>query len=191
MGSVIPLERSAERTAVLVTGHVRGAFVGETARYAGALGDCLDRAERAARANDPPRLVVWSAREGLRGLVERRVPVARVWDLAEAHRVVFGGGPADPGLVHGAAHGLDTARAAGAAGAAAGPSGAFRGDDLFGDFAGPSDAILGTDGMVRGRALDPEWRDDDDTRLLAWADLAGEVAARQEELLLAIGPRAR
>ena len=46
-----------------------------------------------------PRWVVWSAGNGLRGVVAAGVEVPRTWDLAEAHRLLHGGWSATPGHV--------------------------------------------------------------------------------------------
>ena len=53
----------------------------------GTIADLIAYAENAASQ----RWIVASAREGLAPLVAAGVPVARVWDLAEAHRLIFGG----------------------------------------------------------------------------------------------------
>ncbi|HEX6055768.1 MAG TPA: hypothetical protein VFY98_08150, partial [Intrasporangium sp.] len=53
-----------------------------------------------------PRWVVWSAGNGLRGVVAAGVEVPRTWDLAEAHRLLHGGWWATPGHVVAGCRGL-------------------------------------------------------------------------------------
>ena len=64
--------------------------------------------EAAARleAAASPRWVWWSAESAATPLVDAGVPVARAWDVAEAHRLLHGGWSATAGQCWAAAHGI-------------------------------------------------------------------------------------
>ena len=90
-----------------------------SARGAGAPGAPGDpRARRAARprlvdraaeleAAGPARWVWWSAATDAWPLASARLPLARCWDVAEAHRLLVGGWEATPQVAWAAAHRLD------------------------------------------------------------------------------------
>ena len=56
----------------------------------GALAEVVEAARR-LEADRSPRWVWWSAEAAAAPLVEAWVPVARAWDVAEAHRLLHGG----------------------------------------------------------------------------------------------------
>jgi len=137
--------------------------------------------ERAGR----PRWAVLSAGSGLAALVSAGVPVARVWDLAESHRLLHGGWRADAAYLWAVHERLDPDRLPR-------PSGA----DLF-DFADPHpepvdadpDSPVGPDGYLRIDALEPSWASTPQ-RLTGLADLVARLAREQRERLAALAPRA-
>jgi DNA polymerase-1 len=132
-----------------------------------------------------PRWVVWSARTGLAPVVAAGVHLARCWDLAEGHRVLVGGWPADPGLVWAAARQLDLS-------AAPRPALSRRPDqpDLFSSAPSTdSDDPLDTDGFLRAEALDPAWAINP-LRLEALARCAWTAYRAQVAALSEVGPRA-
>ena len=63
-------------------------------------------AARRLEADRSPRWVWWSAEAGAAPLVDAGVPVARAWDVAEAHRLLHGGWSATAGQCWAAAHGI-------------------------------------------------------------------------------------
>ena len=121
-----------------------------------------------------PRWVVWSAANGLRGVVAAGVEVPRTWDLSEAHRLLHGGWWATPGHVLAGCRGLPARevplpRRARRAGFDA---------DLF-DVAGPgSDDLLTATGQLRADALEG-WASTPD-RVAALAHLALECQREQD-----------
>ena len=124
-------------------------------------------AARSIEAELGPRWTWWST-PGVASFVAA-VRVARCWDLAAVHRLLYGGWRADPGLVWALARGLDPDDVP-----------AVRQPDLF-DL-GPSPAEL--DDPIRADGhLRPEWRAGEWAasagRLGRWADLALDVAVRQ------------
>ncbi|MCH8627123.1 DNA polymerase [Arsenicicoccus piscis] len=148
--------------------------------------DLLRRLELERR----PRWVWWDAGTDARRVLAT-VPVARAWDVAEAHRLLVGGWSARPGEAYATAHGLDPAaapveepddlfamalRPAAGSGAADGsdpdplvtPAGHLRADART--WAGSPD-----DGWARGRRL---------------AQAALETAQRQQQRLADRTPRA-
>ncbi len=132
-----------------------------------------------------PRWVVWSARAALLPIVAAGGPVARSWDVAEAHRLLVGGWRADPAVVWATLRRLPVEQI---------PQ--PRADDLLGLAASlhaapderPDDPI-GPDGHLRAEALTDEWLCTP-SRLAGTLDLLERVAGEQREALAAIGPRA-
>ena len=127
-----------------------------------------------------PRWVVWSCEEALAPLLEVTPGLrpTRVWDIAEAHRLLHGGWAAEPGRAWAAAHGLapDTVPAA--------PTG-----DLF-DLVGADDGpdLVRGDGHLRADAVTGAWLTTDD-RLVAWAGAALACAGLQRRQAAALGSR--
>jgi len=116
-----------------------------------------------------PRWVLWS-QDTARALVDADVRVARCWDLAAVHRLLFGGWRAEPGRVWAALHDL--------------PSSSIpetRPVDLFTALEpddGDLDEPLRTDGHLR-----PEWTDGGwatPPRIVRWAELALTASIQQE-----------
>ncbi len=152
----------------------------------------VDRLER----EQSPRWTWWSAAHDARPLVAARLPLARCWDVAEAHRLLAGGWEATPQLAWARARRLDAATLPAAS---AGDLFDF-GDDVddFGDDADDGDDANGTrgpddpvrpDGYLRPDAGSPAWPLTPD-RLVAWARAALDCAAAQETALAELGPRA-
>ena len=153
--------------------------VGTTAEIAAAVGDL-------PRSSDPVRWFVWSAAD-LAALTALGVPVARLWDCAEVHRLVRGGWRAGPQDIWCAVQGLDQSRAP------VGPR-----DDLF-DFGDVDDSpaagsLITPAGYLRGDAVTGRWQaaalPDDPMPLQEWARAAYLCAERQREVLERTGPRA-
>ncbi len=118
-----------------------------------------------------PRWVWWSAESAATPLVDAGVPVARAWDVAEAHRLLHGGWSATAGQCWAAAHGIpvDAVPAA--------PSG-----DLF-EFAADvppigADSLVDAAGHLRGDH--EEWLRDP-AHLPAWAQAALDTAHLQHD----------
>jgi DNA polymerase I len=193
----------------------RAALLGAGHRRVGPLEDVVAEAARIERER-APRWVWWEAATDAAPLSAARVPVARCWDVAEAHRLIVGGWEAGPHHAWATAHGLPTDEL---------PT-ASRGD-LF-DFTTPDDPTpdypapdypapdypapddptpdlttsdLSTAGAAGGPTrvvrpdgyLDPDagvatWLPDDDA-LVAWSEAALDCAERQAALLAGIGPR--
>jgi len=153
------------------------------------VGDLATVVRRAAEleVQQHPRWLVASAAEALRPLVAAGVRVQRCWDVAEVHRLLHGGWRADLARVWASANGLDPDRAPKPAG-----------DDLFdlldggsaagGDGADP-DAAVRPDGYLRPDVLDPSWATSE-RRFQAVAAALTKLAARQEQQLRDLGPRA-
>ena len=143
------------------------------------LADVVARAASLEREASP-RWVWWSAEDAAAPLVEARIPLARAWDVAEAHRLLHGGWSAAPGECWAAAHGIPVEDVP------APPT-----DDLFG-FAGRDDAPADRDSLldVRGhlRGDHGEWLTDP-AHLEAWARAALETAHLQHDGATATGPR--
>ena len=135
--------------------------------------------QRIADLTADGRWVTWSAAD-LSPLVHAGVPVPRVWDVAEAHRLLHGGWRADPATAWAAAHDLDPAQVP------APPS-----DDLFAlldeESAAPEELVR-PDGHLRADAT-TGWLSTLD-RALVWGHAAITVAQRQHAQLRALGPRA-
>ena len=134
--------------------------------------------EASGLAGSRVRWTWWSAVVDASGVVAAGVPVARCWDIAEAHRVLKGGWQADPQLCWATAHALslDSLPAE------------VRGD-LFDDFTRETDEVVRSDGYLEPAAGRPGWHPDDDA-LVAWGHAALECAERQAARLALVGPRA-
>jgi DNA polymerase I len=124
-----------------------------------------------------PRWVTWS-QETAQRLVPAGVRLATCWDVAAAHRLLFGGWRADPGWVWAHLRGLP-------AGEVPAPGPRSPGADLF-DTAGDGPDLVGPDGH-----LSPEWTRggwaDSPARLQAWARLAREAAELQGAAIASSG----
>ena len=71
----------------------------------GPLAEVVEAARR-LEADRSPRWVWWSAEAAAAPLVDAGVPVARAWDVAEAHRLLHGGWSATAGQCWAVAHGI-------------------------------------------------------------------------------------
>lgn len=181
LATVLPLLVAGDR-AVLGAGsgeHPGQVVVGPVPQVVDALARRLE--------DDAPRLVVVDARAAAAVLAHPRLAgprrVHRLWDVAEAHRLLAGGWAADPGLAWAHVTGLDpSTRPRSAAG------------DLF-DFAaepgadGDPESPYRPDGHLRADAFLPSWASTPD-RLVAAAGALSRLAARQAEALEALAPRA-
>ena len=136
---------------------------------------------------DAPRLVVVDAGSAAPVLAHPRLSgsqrVHRVWDVAEAHRLLAGGWAADPGLAWAHVAGLDpSTRPRSATG------------DLF-DFAadpaadGDPESPYRPDGHLRADAFTSSWATTP-ARLVAAAAALARLAERQVDALAALSPRA-
>lgn len=128
-----------------------------------------------------PRWVLWSNETAV-ALVRQGVRVATCWDAAAVHRLLFGGWRADPARVWAHLHGLPLATMPTA-----------RPLDLFsqvehGD-ADP-DGPLRSDGHLSAEWVGGGWAETPE-RLARWAELAAEVAARQQVRLTGLDAQAR
>ncbi|MDF3045627.1 MAG: polymerase, partial [Ornithinibacter sp.] len=143
------------------------------------LADVVARAVSLEREASP-RWVWWSAEDAAAPLVEARIPLARAWDVAEAHRLLHGGWSAAPGECWAAAHGIPVEDVP------APPT-----DDLFG-FAGRDDAPADRDSVLdvrhHLRGDHGEWLTDP-AHLEAWGQAALETAHLQHDGATATGPR--
>ncbi|MCE1178582.1 MAG: DNA polymerase [Micrococcales bacterium] len=133
-------------------------------------------------SEDAPRWVCWSAAAALWPAVRAGLALRRVWDLAEAHRLLVGGWEATPQLVWAAAHGLPRS------GLPQAPSG-----DLFdlvattGDQPGPDDVTTPA-GYLRPDADTDEWLGGDG-HLAAYAQAALGCQLAQTGRLQQVSPR--
>lgn len=145
--------------------------------WAGGAGGTFDLAAVARlEAEIGPRWIVWSQAELIR-LTEAGIRVARCWELAAGHRLLFGGWAADPPRIWSALHDLDENGLPG--------SGQL---DLLG-----SGGDEGTDpeNPVRpDQHLRPEWWPDGWTRTPArrarWAEVALTAARLQRSRLASV-----
>ncbi|MBV9206466.1 MAG: hypothetical protein JO037_13990, partial [Actinobacteria bacterium] len=138
----------------------------------------VGRADEALR----PRWAVWSGQAAAR-LTAAGVRLATCWDVAAAHRLLFGGWRADPGWAWARLHGLATD---------AMPA-ELSGPDLFGAaLSGGDEGDVG-DPVAADGHLRPEWAgggwSDSPERLARWAGLARAAAVRQREALAALPGR--
>jgi DNA polymerase I len=135
----------------------------------------IGQADQALR----PRWVTWSGQTAAY-LTGCGVRLATCWDIAAAHRLLFGGWRADPRLAWARLHGLaaDTMPAGGPL-------------DLFG-MSGPDDGDAGDpvapDGHLRPEWASGGWSDSGD-RIGRWAELARTVAELQQAALAGLADR--
>ena len=132
----------------------------------------LGRADEVLR----PRWVMWSGRTAAR-LAADGIRLATCWDIAAAHRLLFGGWHADPGWAWARLQGLATDTLP-----AAGPL------DLFGIEGGEASDPVAPDGHLRSEWLSGGWSDSLE-RIARWAELARTVAVRQRDALAALPER--
>jgi DNA polymerase-1 len=120
-----------------------------------------------------PRWVLWSV-QGAGPLAAAGVRLATCWDIAAAHRLLFGGWRADPGWAWACLRGLATDSVP-----AGGPL------DLFAMGEGDADDPVAADGYLR-----PEWTGggwaDSPGRVARWAALALDLAGQQQAALTAL-----
>lgn len=126
------------------------------------------------------RVVVWSATRDLTELAQARALPARVLDLAECHRLRYGGWPADPARVWAGVRGLDVEQV---------PE--LEPEDLFAAFAEPlaPEALLTPAGYLRPDAVAGTWQHTPQ-RLAAWARAVYECGNAVVAELAARGPQA-
>jgi DNA polymerase I len=155
----------------VASGAAAGAEPAARAELAAAVG----RADEALR----PRWAVWSSQTAAL-LVAEGVRLATCWDIAAAHRLLFGGWRADPAWAWARLRGLATQPVP-----AGGPL------DLFG-MSGPEDGDA-ADPVAPDGHLRPEWVSggwaDSPGHLARWAGLARTVAQLQQAALAALGDR--
>ena len=132
----------------------------------------LGRADEALR----PRWVVWSGQTAAR-LAADGIRLATCWDIAAAHRLLFGGWHADPGWAWARLRGLATDTLP--------PAGPL---DLFGIEGGEGSDPVAPDGHLRSEWLSGGWSDSLE-RIARWAELARTVAALQHDALAALPER--
>ena len=143
-----------------------------------------EAAEAVRRVEDElrPRWVWWSG-DTAAALVASGTRVAACWDIAAVHRLVFGGWRADPGRVWATLQGLPLAGLP-----------ATRGQpDLFSsldDDGGSADEPVRPDGHLRPDWAGGGWSASPE-RLVRWAELAAEVARRQQARIAAMADHAR
>ena len=159
----------ADLVAAVVHGG-RAALVGDGVRLVGSLPD-MAREMAGLESASRPRWVWWSARYAGELASALGSPIARAWDLAEAHRILHGGWNAEPGRVWAAAHGIPVATMPA-------PSAGDLFDFSAGDEVGP-DELVRPDGHLRADAASG-WLESDD-HLLRWAEAALECAVRQRD----------
>jgi DNA polymerase-1 len=123
-----------------------------------------------------PRWVVWSGQTATR-LAADGVRLATCWDITAAHRLLFGGWRADPGLAWARLRGLATDTMP-----ATGPL------DLFGMDDGDDSDPVAPGGYLRSDWVDGGWADSAD-RIARWAELARAVAGLQQSALAALPDR--
>ena len=128
-----------------------------------------------------PRWVLWSGQTAVR-LDAAGVRLATCWDIAAAHRLLFGGWRADPGLAWARLHGLATDTMP-----AGGPLDLF-GSDLFGGDEGDASDPVAPDGYLRPEWLSGGWSESAG-RMARWAALALGVAGQQRAALAALDGR--
>jgi DNA polymerase-1 len=127
-----------------------------------------------------PRWTWWS-NETAKVLVATGIRVSRSWDIAAAHRLLFGGWKADPGLVWAELRDLDP-------GSIPKPErlDLFNYTDYDGDLVDP----LRSDGHLRPQWTAGGWSESIE-RLIKWAEMAGAVAQLQQARLLELEDRPR
>ena len=136
---------------------------------------------RGVEAELEPRWVLWS-NETAASLARRGVRIARCWDIAAVHRLLFGRWRADPERAWAAVHDLAEEMIPKSAPA-----------DLFGDVDGgagdPEDPVR-PDGYLRTEWAAGDWRATP-ARVRRWAELAASVAVRQQARLNELGDGTR
>ena len=147
-----------------------------TGTGAGVAADGLAAGLRRADEVLRPRWVVWSGRTAAR-LAADGIRLATCWDIAAAHRLLFGGWRADPGWAWARLQGLATDTLP-----AAGPL------DLFGIEGGQASDPVAPDGHLRSEWLSGGWSDSLE-RIAGWAELARTVAVLQHDALAALAER--
>ena len=110
-----------------------------------------------------PRWVLWSGQTAAR-LAEAGVRLATCWDIAAAHRLLFGDWRADPGWAWARLHGLATDTMP-----TDGPL------DLFGMDVGDTGNPVAPDGYMRPEWVSGGWSDTPE-RMARWAALALDLA---------------
>ena len=168
---------AADLVAAVVHGG-RAALVGADVRSVGPVADVAAQMAALA-AGAGPRWVWWSARYAGELVSAVGSPLARAWDLAEAHRVLHGGWKAEPGRVWAASHGVALATMPE-------PSAGDLFDFSAADDVGPDDLVR-HDGHLRADAASG-WLETD-ARLLAWAEAALDCAVRQRDRAQQLGAR--
>ncbi len=128
--------------------------------------DEVGQADEALR----PRWVVWSGQTAAH-LAADGVRLATCWDIAAAHRLLFGGWRADPGWAWARLRGLATETMP-----ADGPL------DLFGMDDGDGSDPVAPDGHLRPEWVSGGWSDNPE-RMARWAGLARAVAGQQQAAL--------
>ena len=168
-GALVGLPVGPGGTARLALGEVRLTLAGERAAA------CLAELDEVVR----PRWVCWSGATAA-ALLPSGVRLSMCWDVAAAHRLLYGGWRADAGRVWPMLHGLDHRAAP-----MMGQLDLLRGD---GDDGGDPHQPVRTDGYLRPEWLAGRWCDSA-ANLTAWAATALAAAELQQELLA--GLRAR
>ena len=160
------------------------AVVGDGVEECGTVEQVVGLVERLERERSP-RWTWWSAAHDAAPLVAARVPLARCWDVAEAHRVLAGGWEASPQVAWARAHGLDPSTMPAATVGDLFDFGAAEADT------GDPDSAVRTDGYLRPEAGSdgPAGWTVTPARLVSWARAALECAAAQEKALNQAGPR--
>jgi len=149
-----------------------GLATGDCSRAVAAAAAEVGRADEALR----PRWVVWSAQTAAR-LIAGGVRLATCWDIGAAHRLLFGGWRADPGLAWARARGLAAETMP-----ADGPL------DLFAMDEGDASDPVAPDGHLRPEWVSGGWWDSPE-RIARWAELALTVAGLQQAALAALDGR--
>lgn len=168
---------AADLVAAVVHGG-RAALVGADVRVVGPVADVASQMATVG-AGSGPRWVWWSARYAAELVCAVGSPLARAWDLAEAHRVLHGGWKAEPARVWAVAQGVALATMPE-------PSTGDLFDFSGADEVGPDDLVR-PDGHLRADAAS-DWLETDE-HLLAWAGAALESAVRQRDLAHRLGAR--
>ena len=120
-----------------------------------------------------PRWVLWSGQSAGQ-LAAAGVRLATCWDIAAAHRLLFGGWRADPGWAWASLRGLATGSV---------PASGLL--DLFGMSEGDDDDPVAPDGHLRPEWVSGGWADSPG-RMARWAALALDLARDQQAALAAL-----
>ena len=186
MPSLTVVEPDGLVAALTVAGASRGGMIGLAARVdivGIAIGADLftvagaDAARAVAAADEAlrPRWVCWSV-DTAQVLVAEGVRLATCWDVAVAHRLLYGGWRADAGRVWALLHGLDHRRLP-----------VLGQLDLLGggDNAGDDDEPVRPDGHLRPEWLAGAWADSP-VRAARWAEAALAAAGLQRTRMAAL-----